>query len=148
MALERATSVAEALSLAPAVGIPHQNVVIGDEQGHIGWTIYGRIPEDTGPTRARGGAPWTTVADHPRIVDPPLGRIWTANARVASDEHQLQLIGGGVAAPGAQNDLGARAGPIRDDLLGLQGNITPAGMLRIPLHYRAPVLARWRHALP
>ena len=147
MALERATSVAEALALAPAVGIPHQNVVIGDAQGHIGWTIYGRIPEDTGATRASGGAPWTTVADHPRIVDPPLGRIWTANARVASDDHQLQLIGGDVAALGAQYDLGARAGQIRDDLLALQGNITPADMLRIQLDDRAVFLARWRTLL-
>ena len=147
MALERATSVAEALALAPAVGIPHQNVVIGDERGHIGWTIYGRIPEDTGATRASGGAPWTTVADHPRIVDPPLGRIWTANARVASDDHQLQLIGGDVAALGAQYDLGARAGQIRDDLLALQGNITPADMLRIQLDDRAVFLARWRTLL-
>ena len=147
MALERATSVAEALALAPAVGIPHQNVVIGDERGHIGWTIYGRIPEDTGATRASGGAPWTTVADHPRIVDPPLGRIWTANARVASDDHQLQLIGGDVAALGAQYDLGARAGQIRDDLLALQGNVTPADMLRIQLDDRAVFLARWRTLL-
>ncbi|TLY85272.1 MAG: penicillin acylase family protein, partial [Gammaproteobacteria bacterium] len=147
MALERATSVAEALALAPAVGIPHQNVVIGDERGHIGWTIYGRIPEDTGPARARGGAPWTTAADHPRIVDPPLGRIWTANARVASDDHQLQFIGGDVAALGAQYDLGARAGQIRDDLLALQGNITPADMLRIQLDDRAVFLARWRTLL-
>ena len=147
MALEEATSVEQALAIAPGVGIPHQNVVIGDEQGHIGWTIYGRIPVDTGATRASGGAPWTTVADHPRIVDPPLGRIWTANARVASDDHQLRLIGGDVAALGAQYDLGARAGQIRDDLLALQGNITPADMLRIQLDDRAVFLARWRTLL-
>ena len=147
MALEEATSVEQALAIAPGVGIPHQNVVIGDEQGHIGWTIYGRIPADTGATRASGGAPWTTVADHPRIVDPPLGRIWTANARVASDDHQLRLIGGDVAALGAQYDLGARAGQIRDDLLALQGNITPADMLRIQLDDRAVFLARWRTLL-
>ena len=147
LALERATSVAEALALAPAVGIPHQNVVIGDAQGHIGWTIYGRIPEDTGATRARGGAPWTTTADHPRIVDPPLGRIWTANARVAADDHQLQLIGGEVATLGAEYDLGARAGQIRDDLLALQGQVTPADMLRIQLDDRAVFLARWRTLL-
>jgi len=147
LALERATSVAEALALAPGVGIPHQNVVIGDAQGHIGWTIYGRIPEDTGATRARGGAPWTTTADHPRIEDPPLGRIWTANARVAADEHQLQLIGGDVATLGAEYDLGARASQIRDDLLALQGKITPADMLRIQLDDRAVFLARWRTLL-
>src|SRR2546421_9848628 len=110
MARERAPSAAEPLALGPAVGIPHQNVVIGDAQGHIGWTIYGRIPEDTGPTRARGGAPWTTLADHPRNVDPPLGRIWTANARGASDDHQLQLTGGAEAARGSPN---RRPGPAR-----------------------------------
>ena len=147
MALERVTSVAEALAVAPAVGIPHQNVVIGDAQGHIGWTIFGRIPEDTGATRARGGAPWTTTADHPRIVDPPLGRIWTANARVAADDHQLRLIGGDVATLGAEYDLGARAGQIRDDLLALQGQVTPADMLRIQLDDRAVFLARWRTLL-
>ncbi|HEY0767517.1 MAG TPA: penicillin acylase family protein [Steroidobacteraceae bacterium] len=147
MALEGVTSVADALALAPAVGIPHQNVVIGDAEGHIGWTIYGRIPEDTGATRARGGSAWTTTADHPRIMDPPLGLIWTANARVAADDHQLQLIGGDVAGLGAQYDLGARAGQIRDDLLGLPGNISPADMLRIQLDDRAVFLARWRTLL-
>src|SRR4029077_2366319 len=96
---------------------------------------------------ARGTAPWTTAADHPRIVDPPLGRIWTANARVTSDDQQLKLIGGDVAALGAQYDLGARAGQIRDDLLALQGNITPADMLRIQLDDRAVFLARWRTLL-
>src|SRR2546430_12417807 len=125
MALERATSVAEALALAPAVGIPHQNAVIGDERGHIGWTIYGRIPEDTGATRASGGAPWTTVADHPRIVDPPPGRIWTANARVGSAGHQLQLIGGGGGGRGAPTQLWARAGPIPAALSGLPGGTPP-----------------------
>src|SRR5204862_6495284 len=128
-------AVPEALRFAPAVGIPHQNVVIGDEQGHIGWTIYGRIPADTGATRASGGAPWTTVADHPRIVDPPLGRIWTANARVASDDHQLRLIGGDVAALGAQYDFGARAGQIPDELLALPGDTTPADILPIQRPY-------------
>jgi penicillin amidase len=144
MQLEGVSSVEEAVALAPAIGIPHQNVVLGDAQGHIGWTIFGRIPEDTGPTRAGRGAPWTTPADHPRIIDPPLGRLWTANARVASDAHQLELIGGAVATLGAQYNLGARAGQIRDDLLALAGNVTPAQMLSIQLDDRALFLTRWR----
>ncbi len=57
MELERARSVDEALALAPEVGIPHQNVVVGDAAGHIAWTIFGRIPADTTGKRARiGGA--------------------------------------------------------------------------------------------
>src|SRR5438309_3366451 len=147
MALERATSVEQALALAPDVGIPHQNAVIGDARGHIGWTIFGRIPADTGAARARGVSAWTGVADHPRIVDPPLGRIWTANARGAVDERQQQLIGAGLTAFGAEYDLGARASQIRDDLIALHSNMTPADMLGIQLDDRALFLSRWRTLL-
>lgn len=144
MDLEGATSVAQALALAPQIGIPHQNVVVGDTAGHIGWTIFGRIPEDTGALRALRVAPWTTAADQPQIIDPPSGRLWTANARVASDARQQQLIGADVAMLGSEYDLGARAGQIRDDLLALSAAATPADMLRIQLDDRAVFLARWR----
>jgi penicillin amidase len=52
MELERASSAADALAIAPDIGIPHQNVVVGDRDGHIGWTIFGRIPAQTGSGRA------------------------------------------------------------------------------------------------
>jgi penicillin G amidase len=144
MQFERVTSAAQALALAPEVGIPHQNLIVGDREGHIGWTILGRIPEDTSATRARSTGPWTTAADHPMIIDPPLARLWSANARVASDGHQLELIGGNLATLGAEYDLGARASQIRDDLLGLNGHITAADMLRIQLDDRALFLGRWQ----
>jgi penicillin G amidase len=147
MDLERAGSVAQALALAPQIGIPHQNAVIGDAEGHIGWTIFGRIPEDTTEARAQAAGPWTSGEDHPRILDPPSGRLWTANARVAADAHQLALIGGPTASLGAQYNLGARAQQIRDDLLHLSDNVTPADMLRIQLDDRALFLARWRTLL-
>ena len=147
MELENVSSVDEALALAPGIGMPHQNTLLGDREGHIAWTIFGRIPEQTGPGRARGGAAWTTAADHPRIVDPALGRLWTANARVATDPRQLQLIGGNLASLGAQYDLGARAGQIRDDLTALTGPATPADMLRIQLDDQAVFLGAWRTLL-
>jgi penicillin amidase len=145
--LEHVSSVEEALTLAPTIGIPHQNAVLGDREGHIAWTIFGRVPENAGPGRCCGVGAWTTAADHPRIVDPPLGRLWTANARVATDPRQLQLIGGDLASLGAQYDLGARAGQIRDDLMSLAGPATPADMLRIQLDDRALFLGRWRTLL-
>ena len=52
-----------------------------------------------------------------------------------------------MAALGAEYNLGARAGQIRDDLLALAGNITPADMLRIQLDDRAVFLDRWRTLL-
>jgi penicillin G amidase len=147
MELESATSVDEALALAPTIGIPHQNAVVGDTQGHIAWTIFGRIPAGGGPGRARGALPWTTAAEQPRLLDPPLGRLWTANARVTSEQGELRLIGGDLADLGAEYNLGARAGQIRDDLLALGGKVTPADMLRIQLDDRALFLERWRALL-
>ena len=145
--LERVTSVKEALALGPTVGIPHQNFVVGDREGHIGWTIYGRIPTDIGAERASGHSPWTTEDDHPRIVDPPAGRIWTANARPTDDERQEAAIGGDLASLGSEYDLGARARQIRDDLMALEAPATPAQMLQIQLDDRAVFLTRWRDFL-
>ncbi len=66
---------------------------------------------------------------------------------MTDDQHQQELIGGDVAALGAEYDLGARAGQIRDDLAALSGSITPADMLRIQLDDRAVFLERWRTLL-
>jgi penicillin amidase len=133
--------------MAPEVGIPHQNFVVVDRDGHIGWSIYGRIPDDTGPARALGKVQWTTATNHPRLIDPPRGRIWTANARVSTDGRELALLGGSDALNGANYVLGARARQIRGDLLALPGNEKPADMLRVQLDDRALFLTRWRELL-
>ncbi|HKT71477.1 MAG TPA: penicillin acylase family protein [Steroidobacteraceae bacterium] len=147
MSLERATSVEQVLSLAPGIGIPHQNLVVGDRSGHIGWTIAGRIPTDEGPDRADGTSPFTTPQTHPRLLDPPGGRIWTANARVTGDPVAEAQIGGDRASVGAYYDLGARARQIHDDLLAIEAPATPADMLRIQLDDRAVFLSRWHDLL-
>ena len=82
-------TVDEAMELAPTCGVPHVNLVVGDDQGHIGWTIMGRIPrrinegDSRFPLRGKDQAgTWSGYygADEaPRIVDPPGGRLWTAN---------------------------------------------------------------------
>jgi penicillin G amidase len=147
MGLERAFSVNDALTLAPTLGIPHQNFVIGDQQGHIAWTIGGRIPAASGATRATGSPLWTTPETHPHIVDPQIGRIWTANARATEDSVQLTAIGGIDSAVGADYDLAARARQIRDDLLGNPNLAAPQDMLRIQLDHRAVFLTRWQQFL-
>jgi penicillin amidase len=147
MQLEQATSVGDALALAPAIGIPHQNLVVGDAQGHIAWSIFGRVPEEVGVGRVRPGVPFTTAADHPRIEDPPGGRIWTANARVTGDARAQQLIGGNLAPLGSEYDLGARASQIRDDLAALPPQVSARDMLAVQLDARAVFLARWRELL-
>jgi len=147
LALERTGSVAQALAVAPTLGIPHQNFVVGDREGHIAWTIAGRVPEDSGATRALGSSAWTTAETHPHILDPEVGRIWTANARATNDPTQQTAIAGLDAPVGADYDLAARAHQIRDDLLAIKGQATPSDMLRIQLDDRAEFLQRWRALL-
>lgn len=140
--LEVAKNVEEALAVAPTVGIPHQNMVVGDREGHIAWVLLGRIPEAGGPLRAAGGA-FIDPAHQPRIVDPPAGRLWSANARVVGAAAGA-LIGDDEVATGVGYDLGARAGQIRDDLAALDRPAVPADMLAIQLDDRAHFLAPWQ----
>jgi penicillin amidase len=145
LSLEEASSARQALELAPTIGIPHENFVVGDRDGHIGWAIYGRIP--AGDRRAEADSGWLEGAAQPEAIDPPTGLIWTANARVTSDSRQELAIGADTASLGSEYDLGARASQIRDDLLAIRGPATPADMLRIQLDDRAVFLGRWRDLL-
>jgi penicillin amidase len=147
LSLENAASVAQALALAPSIGIPHQNLNVGDHRGHIGWSIAGRLPTVSGEGRLNGDAPWTTDDTHPRLLDPPGGHEWTANARPIDDPKAEALIGGDESGLGSEYDLGARAHQIQDDLAAITRPATPADMLRIQLDDRAVFLARWRDQL-
>ena len=64
---------------------------MADTAGRIAWTIGGAIPRRVGhdgmtpESWADGTHRWDgylAAAEFPRIVDPPDGRIWTANAPV------------------------------------------------------------------
>ena len=157
LGLEHVSTVQQALALAPTIGIPHQNFVVGDREGHIGWALYGRVPATglAGPRipaaveqpRAAGSAGWLEEPAQPTAIDPPVGRLWTANARVTSDPEQERAIGGDTASLGAEYDFGARASQIRADLLAINRPATPADMLRIQLDDRAILLGRWREVL-
>ena len=73
---------------------------------------------------ARAGTAGSLPEEYPRVVDPPSGRIWTANARVVGGEKLAKVGVGGY-------DLGARQGQIRDDLLALD-KASESDMLRDP----------------
>ncbi len=146
--LEGSDDVDEALALAPQCGIPDQNFVVADAAGHIGWTIIGRIPRRFGhdgrlpvswADGTRGWDGWLPAADYPQVKDPPSGRIWTANARVADGADLARIGFGGY-------DLGARQRQIRDDLLAID-SATEADMLRVQLDDRALFLERWQKRL-
>lgn len=145
--LEKVTSVAEALSVAQQMGIPPQNFVTGDASGNIGWTIAGQMPRRGGAdalvpadwSTGGGWDGWLSPDEHPQVVNPDSGRIWTANSRVVDGDALRRLGDGGY-------DLGARARQIRDALFDKE-RFVPTDMLAIQLDDRALFLARWRDLL-
>jgi penicillin amidase len=147
LGLERVGSIDEALTLAPAVGIPGQNMVVGDTRGRIAWTLLGRVPRGTGPDRLFAAVEFRDASDHPRIVDPPIGRLWTANQRVVDGELETVVGDDEVDVGAGGYDIGARARQIRDDLVQLAHPATPADMLRIQTDSRALFMAHWRDAV-
>jgi len=144
---ERAQTVDEVLALAPRVGIPGQNMVVGDADGRIAWTLLGRLPRGTGPDRLFGTVEFRDESDHPRIADPPVGRLWTANQRIVEGPLEAALGDDELDVGAGGYDIGARARQIRDDLVGLAHPATEADMLAIQTDTRALFLARWRFLL-
>ncbi|MDA3913021.1 penicillin acylase family protein, partial [Oleiagrimonas sp.] len=149
MQLEQTDSVHQALMVAPTIGMPPQNFIVGDSEGHIGWTLTGNalplrdgfdplVPSDW----SRRGTGWIGFASplqFPRIENPADGRLWTANNRTTGGEWESLIGNGGYWR-------GARAKQIRDDLFA-RNRFTTENMLAIQLDDRAVFLARWQKLL-
>ncbi|MEW6981602.1 penicillin acylase family protein [Colwelliaceae bacterium 6471] len=143
--LEMAKTVDEAFSVASRTGIPAQNLMVGDSEGNIGWTIMGPIPRKKGnigdiPTSwANGENGWLdylSPEEYPNIKNPEDHRLWTANARVVGGKMLDKLGNGGYA-------LGARASQIRDDLFE-KPSFSEQDLLTIALDDEALFLKRWQ----
>ncbi|SDK17539.1 penicillin acylase family protein [Microbulbifer yueqingensis] len=146
--MEKAESAEEALDLGPQLGIPHQNLVVGDSDGNIGWTVGGAVPRRVGLDGSRslswadGEAYWDGYLDNseqPRVYNPPSNRIWTANSRVM-DGPRLAVMGNHGYA------LGARQQQIRDALFAAD-SFTEQDLLELQLDDRALFLERWQQQL-
>jgi penicillin G amidase len=146
---ERARSAQQLLDLANRAGGPVQNIVAADADGHIGWSLMGQVPvrgkyDSTVPnswrTTEAGWQGWREPHEYPQLLDPPTGRLWTANARTIDAEAWLGFMGEG------RYDLGARAAQIRDTLLSSR-SATPQEMAGLQIDDRALFLTRWRDLL-
>jgi penicillin amidase len=142
---ERTRTVDETIAAFAGLGLPNQNVAIADANGRIAWMIGGVMPRRRGfdgftpeswADGARGWDGYLELADVPTIVDPPGGRLWTANAPVV-DGDALAAIGDGGYADGI------RARLIRDRLVQTP-KATPQQMLEIQLDNTGLFLERWR----
>jgi penicillin amidase len=139
-----AESVGEAVATAHVVGIPPQNIVVGDAAGHVEWSIAGRIPRRAGghdpllPSDA-GWTGWLDPDEVPTVADPASGRLWSANQRAVGGDALALLADGGYA-------IGARARQLRDDLAARE-RFAPKDLLAIELDDRALFLTRWKDLL-
>jgi len=146
--MERAGSVAEAVAIAHQGGIPNQNLVVGDRDGNIAWTIMGRVPKRFGTDGrlpeswadgTKGWDGWLDTAEVPVVMNPDSHRLWTANSRVVGGDAYAKLGAGGYAH-------GARARQIRDNLFA-RDQFDERDVLAIGLDDRGLVLDRWQGAL-
>jgi len=143
-----ATDTEGALRIAAESGSPVINLLSGDRDGRVGWTIAGRLPRRMGlvgseilswADPANGWNGWLGPEEHPRIASPQVSRVFSGNQRKLGSEAYRALCP-------ANSVLGARAGQIRDALSGLT-NATPADMLAIQLDNRALLVEPWRKLL-
>lgn len=143
-----ATNTAQALGIAAASGAPPINVLVGDREGQVGWTLAGRFPRRVGlagrqicswadgSNRWDG---WLKPEEHPRAGSPEVSRVFSGNQRKLGTD-------GYRALARAEHPFGARARQIRDDLAALT-NATVADMVAIQLDDRALLLEPWRRLL-
>jgi penicillin amidase len=146
--LESAQTIEEAITEANGLGTPGQNLVVVDRSGRIGWSVYGAIPRRVGfdgvlpaswADGSRGWKGWLDRSEYPRILDPPGGRIWTANARVVGGDMLARLGDGSY-------EVGIRARQIRDRLMA-RDRFTAHDMLAIQMDASSTFLERWRTLL-
>ncbi|PTN10725.1 penicillin acylase family protein [Nitrosomonas aestuarii] len=147
--LEQAQTAEEAAAIAKQTGIPAQNFIVGDKNGHIHWTIAGRIPVRSGDFDSKLPSDWTAPdtgwqgwlepVDYPHIRNPESGRLWTANTRTV-DPETLKILGDGGY------DLGARSRQIRDNLFARE-QFTVDDLYQIQLDHRALFFVRWHDLL-
>ncbi|HSM11012.1 MAG TPA: penicillin acylase family protein, partial [Lysobacter sp.] len=146
----RATSLEDVMGTADRLGLPAQNLVVGDSSGRIAWRLLGPVPQRNGDCASgliANTAPQAEAvtdscrgwelqsAGAPLLSDPESGRLWTANSRVV-DGDLLAVIGDGGYG------LGARGQQIRDALFA-KSRFTEPDLLAIQLDDRALFLHRW-----
>ena len=99
-AINRAQNWQEFRQAISRMGIPSQNAVYGDVDGHIGYITTGKVPTRSQPSQgvpvngADNANEWTGYIPFdqmPSTFDPPTGIIATANGRITPDGYPFQL---------------------------------------------------------
>ncbi len=110
----RTRTTGAALDVLSRWGGPPQNAMVADRDGHIGWTITGRLPRRIGhdgslPVAWFDGGGWDGWLDdsmRPRVEDPDSGVLYSANSRMASAD-MARRLGRDWASPIRASRIGA-----------------------------------------
>ncbi len=146
--LETSEDIRSAMILFQQSAIPWQNVLLADQEGNIGWTIAGPLPERKGysgriPIKSSmlesHAVQWLQLAEYPVILNPPGQRLWSANSRHIGGK-QYALLGDG------RYTSGMRAQQIRNRLRE-KTIFTESDLLAVQLDNRADYLDEWRPRL-
>ncbi|KFX12601.1 hypothetical protein JV35_20250 [Pectobacterium betavasculorum] len=143
-------SVADAVRAAPHFGLPVQNLLVADDQGHIGWTLAGWLPDrktvgeqSSFPLPAQASQAWAStplpVSRYPQQIDPPDGIIWTANNRQSFSASSDAYNDGGA-------DMGPRAFEIKRQLM-RSDRLSHSDMRHIQFDDSAVLMSAWRNLL-
>lgn len=148
LSLAESTSVKDALRAAPHFGLPVQNLLLADDQGHIGWTLAGWLPDRAlvgeqnsfpVPVSQKWAATPLPASHYPQLIDPPDGIIWAANNRQS-------FAGGSDAYNDGGADMGPRAFEIKRQLMQTP-HLSQKDMHNIQFDDRAVLTAAWRDLL-
>jgi penicillin amidase len=104
--LDRASSWDEFKAALATYPGPSQNFVYADVDGHIGWYSAGHLPIRAngdgsrpyrGATEEGAWSGFVPFAELPHVLDPPSGRIVTANNRLVGTDYPYVVTRGGIA---------------------------------------------------
>ncbi len=148
--LAESRSVNDALRAAPHFGLPVQNLLVADNQGHIGWTLAGWLPDravagekNSFPLKAEDHPEWSATpmpsSRYPQLIDPQDGVIWAANNR-------QDFAPGNEAYDDGGADMGPRAFEIKRQLMG-QPRLSHDDMRNIQFDDHAVLMVAWRDLL-
>jgi penicillin amidase len=146
LAFNTARSVADFIAASGKHLAPMQNMVVADDQGHIGMVSAGRVPVRKPENDLKGLVPapgwdarydWAGVLEPtwtPRETDPPRGWIASANQRIHPADYP-HFITSEWAAPYRQERieqlLAATPRHSLDSLRSIQSDLFSAGVMRL-----------------
>lgn len=148
--LAESQSVADAVRAAPHFGLPVQNLLVADDQGHIGWTLAGWLPDrmtvgeqSSFPLPAQVSQAWANTplpaSRYPQQIDPPDGIIWAANNRQS-------FVAGSDTYNDGGADMGPRAFAIKHQLMRTD-RLSHTDMRNIQFDDRAMLISTWHGLL-